>query len=1052
MSVAQGLPQESVIAMTQDAHGYMWLATQTGLARFDGYRTTVFKNDPADPKSLADSWVQALRVDKSGRLWVGSRKGLDRYDSTSGTFVHYSLGQSPNGARYGAVNSLLEDGDDGLWMGTDLGLLRLDVKSGEVRRIPLDLSPALPAPPQVFSMARSSDGAVWIGTQFGILRMAKDSNGISRFATADASDTKSRKNFVRTLLITPDNTIWVGTLDGLQRWRIAGDLVQRQALPDGAPQNGLVSSLYLDAIDTLWAGTINGLFRFDLKKGGTRKYVADKADRYSVADNYVTSLFEDRTGTLWVGTWSGGASRVDLGTGGFERYSSAINSTIQLSDSKVYGVTGDGRGTLWLSTREGGINRMRPDAREIKYFRHEDKGAHSLATDKTLASALDRRGRLWVVTDEGLNVFDPDSVRFKPFPLPVTNSLASTLMCVVVLPSTDEIWVCSRSGTYRIDLSTEQVTTYRHDPANPDSIASDFTTAVLEDTPGFVWIATFGGGLDLFDVKANRFTHFQKKEGEPNSISSNRVQTIFRDRGGVTWVGTSSGINRLTRSQDGRISFKTYTSRDGLAADSIGGVAEDGEGKLWISTTAGISRFDPRSGEFRNYSARDGVTEGSFFIGSVYRDGDGTLYFGGVNGLTAIRPEAVRDNGHPPQAVITDIALFNRSIRTFVPEGFSLDGSLETATRAVIPASLSVFTIEFSALHFSDPARNRFAYKLDGFDPDWNQTSADRRFATYTNLDPGHYTFRVKAANKDGLWSDEVRSLEIVIQPPLWKTWWFKLLVLLGMGSLATFAYRWRIRSLEAQATLLEQGIAERTAQLATALQNLEEASLTDPLTGLNNRRFATQQLDRDASLSIRQFEQATSAGTNPPFDHDLLFFMIDIDYFKQINDQHGHAAGDAVLGQIKARLQAVFRDSDYLVRWGGEEILVVARNADRTSAEQLAERVRSTFASQPFSLAGNIDVTLSCSVGVAALPFIPSQPRALSWSDVITLADMGLYAAKDAGRNGWVVIRADLQAAIPSLDQQDHRTIQAFLKTDCLAFDTNLERDTVGRKLKMRQ
>lgn len=435
------------------------------------------------------------------------------------------------------------------------------------------------------------------------------------------------------------------------------------------------------------------------------------------------------------------------------------------------------------------------------------------------------------------------------------------IYCLYQRPGDPGLWLCTRSGLYRLDPASGRFEGWRHDPADPDSIAADFVAAMLQDRAGRVWVATVDGGLDRFDPASGRFEHFRHDPAHPASLSSNRVQALYEDSQGTLWVGTSAGVNRLETGPDGKVRFRVFGSREGLAADSIGAFLEDAGGQLWVSGTAGLARLDPRNWTVRNYSAADGLPGGSYFVGAALRDADGTLYFGGVKGLTAVAPDRVRGNPVPPPVAITDFQVFNRSIAEQLPEGLEADAPWPATRRLRMPTSLSVFTIAFAALHYADPARNQYAYRLEGFDSDWLRTGADRRFATYTNLDPGRYVFRVRAANKDGIWNEEGAALEIVITPPWWRTWWFRIGGLLALAAAAIVLYRRRIHRLQRQQATLEQRVEERTFELEQARMDLEQASLTDPLTGMRNRRFLRQQLDSDLALSVRAYQRAALHG-----------------------------------------------------------------------------------------------------------------------------------------------------------------------------------------------
>jgi diguanylate cyclase (GGDEF)-like protein len=319
------------------------------------------------------------------------------------------------------------------------------------------------------------------------------------------------------------------------------------------------------------------------------------------------------------------------------------------------------------------------------------------------------------------------------------------------------------------------------------------------------------------------------------------------------------------------------------------------------------------------------------------------------------------------------------------------------------------FSVEFAALDFSEPERNRYAYQLEGFDPEWISTGADLRVAVYTNLDPGRYRLRVRGTNRNGVWSPLELDIPVRVLPDWWQTWWARTL---GGATLILLVYllvALRTSYLRRSQLALEIKVRARTAELERLSLDLqaktvalEESSLSDPLTGLRNRRFLTQHVDADVALAVRRHEQARGDGGAPPDDGDLIFFLLDLDHFKSLNDRLGHAAGDAVLQQMRERLMAVFREADYLVRWGGEEFLIVARDTSRAHAADLAERARRQVSSAPFDIGEGRSVDVTCSVGFAAFPLAPASPRALDWAATIALADEALYAVKRGGRNGW--------------------------------------------------
>jgi diguanylate cyclase (GGDEF)-like protein len=1051
LDMEQGLSQDAVYAIAQDGAGFIWLGNQSGLNRYDGYRVTVFKNDPADPASLSDNWVDALYTDPHGVLWVGTLGGLNRYDPAHAGFVRYPLPDSERGRSPAHdIRAICGDGAGGLWLATHDGLQHLDVASGRYRIWRHDVArPDSLGADRVRALARDAAGNLWIGTAAGVDRMALGAGGFEHFRLDDPQAPEARAaahpNPVFALQLDRQGTLWVGTHAGVEAWTTDGAGLHRRRF--GAAeglQPGTVLAILIDADGQLWVGQESGgLSRWDPASARFVAYRHHAVDAHSLADDDVGALFQDRSGTLWAGTWYGGASRTDLFSGGFDKIAhlpddapgdgagtsagaapANPSAPISLGDSHVSSVAGGAAGVLWLGTVSG-LDRLDLGARAVRIYRHSGKDPGSLSSDRISSVLPGRDGRLWVGTEAGLDDFDPATGRAIAYHLG-NGGLYDDAVASMAAEPAGKLWIGSVRGLYGFDPLSHAVQTFRNDPQNPGSLSAGNINAVLCDRSGAVWAGT-DNGLDRHDQAGGDFVHFRHDPNDPASLSLNVVSSLFQDHAGTLWVGTASGgLNRLQYGADGAVRFGHFTTRDGLGSDTIDAIAEDTGGRLWVSTDAGISRFDAATGRFKSYTARDGTLDGEYFSQSAFRDAAGILYFGGGTGLTLFNPEAIRDNPVAPDVVMTDMQIFNRPLLASAPPpGVKLDAPIALARAVTLPYRDSVFSLEFAALHFANPQRNRYAYRLDGFDRDWNQADAGKRFATYTNLDPGHYVFRVKAANKDGKWNDAGARLDIVITPPFWMTWWFRCALAAALLGSLLLAYRRRIAALKHQHEVLEQQVATRTAEvvqqkemverqkalvekqhqeLERAHNALDELSVSDPLTGLRNRRFLTRHIEADAALSQRSYETwLRESDKAPPHNADLVFFMVDIDHFKLVNDVHGHAAGDQVLVQMRARLELVFRESDYIVRWGGEEFLVVARSANRGEAGVMAERIRAAVADTPFELEGGTPLAKTCSVGFACFPFVPTQPRLLPWLQMVSLADQGLYTAKFGGRNAWV-------------------------------------------------
>jgi ligand-binding sensor domain-containing protein len=844
LSVEHGLAQESILAIVQDGDGFMWFGSQTGLSRFDGYRVTTYRNEVGDPRSLANNWVRVLHVDRAGRLWIGTDGGLDRFDPVTQGFVHFQPnepGKRGNGNRH--IHALVDDGKDGLWIATGDGLQHFNMTTGafKVWHHIAGAAPSL-ADDQVSALALDAGGRLWVGTASGLDSMAPAATGFEHHALPAAG---AKRNTVHALLVDANQNLWIGGLAGLESWKLAAGPADRHLLgPAEGIAHGEVNVLFQDGDATIWVGSHDdGLYRWQPQTRRFANFRYQPADSHSLADNFVSSLYRDRVGTFWVGTWYAGVSRVDLGSGGFARIVKLSDGPATLSDNKVRAILDDGAGKLWLGTNDG-LNRLDPSTGLTQVYRHQPDNPGSLSDVLVNAVARDRRGVVWVGGRSGVTSFDPASGRFTRQSLANGDPDGETTRGMLA-DREGMLWISSRGGLHRLDLATRQVKTFRHDPADSASLADNVTRPILEDRAGQLWVGTFDG-LDLMDRATGKFRHFRHDPADPTSISHDEVHYLLEDRGGDLWVGTAVGLNKMIIGPGGSVKFKRYTAADGLADDAVAAMLEDDDGNLWISSTTGLSRLTPPTGRWRTYSAGDGTIEGAYFDGSAMKARDGTLYFGGFNGITAFNPRAISDNLIAPRAMITGFQVFNKPVAQVHPG--LLKGPIEHTAQITLDAADSVFSLEFSALHYAAPQRNRFAYQLVGFDESWVATDASKRFATYTNLDPGSYTFRVKAANKDGVWGASGATLAIVIRPPFWKTWWFRtLLVMLVLGS-AFGAFRFRMGGLRRQKALLERQVRARTAEIGQKNRLLESQKLE-----LESRRVEAE--SQRAEAEQRRFE-----------------------------------------------------------------------------------------------------------------------------------------------------------------------------------------------------
>ena len=1026
---ADGLPHDSVNTVVQDHFGFIWLGTQDGLARYDGMQTVVFRNRPSDPTSLANSWVWALLEDSRQNLWIGTDGGgLNLWDPVSLSFRKYVNHEAdPRSLSHNHVRAIYEDSRGNLWIGTQGGLNLFHPEGGNFTRYlhnPVD--PTSLSHNDIRAIFEDRDGQLWLGTYGGGLDLFDPETGQFTHFRHDPDDpTSLSMDQLRVVFEDSAGYLWIGTYEaGLNRMNRENGTFERFQHQDGVAHSlsdNRVRAIFEDAEGVLWIGTDDGLNEWVPGSDRFLRYNANPADPSGLTDDSVQSLYQDRGGVLWVAT-RGGINKWNASTGAFAGYrADPARPDSSLLDNGVWALETDGEDVLWVGTY-GALTRVDRKRGAFTHFTADPDDPNALADDRVFSLLLDSQGVLWIGTFEGagtahafeleggLHRLNPDGRTFKRFRHDPNDlsSLASDRVASILEDSDGVLWIGTYGGGLnRFDRASETFIRYRHDPSSLTSLSDDRVLALFEDSTGTLWVGTDGGGLNGFDPRAGTFTRFRHDEDNPTSLSADGIFSIFEDGDRTLWVGTQGGGLNKWRLEDRlahRNAFEIFREEEGLSNDVVYGLLADGEGLLWLTTNDGLYRFDPATEDFRRLDETHGLQSREFNFGAYHRSANGEIFLGGNQGFNSFFPSELRTNTHEPPVVLTSVQKLNREIE------------LETPLLELEELELThkdyVVSFSFAALDFTAPEENQYAYKLDGFDADWVEIGHLNR-ATYTNLDPGNYTFRVRGANNDGIWSSSELALGVQVIPPWWRT---KLAYAFYALIVAAIIARYLIkqarkdelaaeqrRNLEAQVRERTRELAERNDELQSAINQLELASVTDSLTGLRNRRFLVNTIERDLALvhRMRRDREERSGTDGPPTDSLLLIF--DLDGFKEINDSYGHSAGDRVLIQVRTLLESACRKSDSIIRWGGDEFLIVARHTDREAAEGLAERLRYGVEQHVFDLGNDQTATLSCSIGFAFYPFLSSNPRLFNWEQVMAVADRALYVAKKSGRNAWV-------------------------------------------------
>jgi diguanylate cyclase (GGDEF)-like protein len=977
----------SILALMQDRQGFIWIGTHSGgLYRYNGYQAVRYTSEANNPSSLPHDRVSTLFEDKHGTIWIGTQEGLARFNPASDNFTRFRPPPGPAAERI--VKAIVSDGKNGMWLATWGGLQHFDPASGRFRLFKHDPdNPDSLGSDDLNALAMDDHGGLWVATWPGGLDyLAADATRFQHFRVDRADNPDPKLNIVRSLHFARDRTLWIGTETGVVRWDTTSAWDTRRRVDSPASR---ITALYGDRDEAVWAGTLAaGLLRYDRGSTVPVHYVHRANDANSLPSDNIRAVMHDRSGMLWIGTFTDGISLVNLNSQGFQRYIPFdVEAHNMRPDNSLKYIEGAPRGRLWLASNSG-LSLFDPASGVVEKSWRAANGQlagqpGTLSNDILYSLYQQPDGPLWVGSSAGLNRLDhPDA----PFQVIHFGNVGADFINVIAPGKGGILWLGTGLQVIRYDTNTGKWTNYGPNAQDPNSRSVNSTTTIVEDNQGRVWMGSewSGGGLDMLDPASGRFTHLRHDPNNPESLSDDNVSALYQDPKGRLWAGTAKGINQVLVDAGGKVRFKRFDAPDSIGRRKILAIRSDSTGQLWMSTAAGLLRLDPDSGKASRYTSADGLSE-AFTVGTAYAAPDGRVYFGGVRGMTGILPSIVRSTSVPPQVAFTDLKVFNRSLKDGRPmDGVELDGTVTSPRELTLSGTGLVFSVEFAALHFTDPGRNTYAYRLAGFDRDWVLTDSVHRTATYTNLDPGSYRFEVKAANHQGIWNDTPVTMTVTIVPPWWQSWWFRLLAAVLVVWLLLTAYRVRVRHLTRRQAQLQAMVAARTSELEDSNARLAALSSTDGLTGINNRRGFDTAIETEWRRAARA-------------QHCLALAMLDVDHFKSYNDLYGHQAGDECLRTVAGLIAAhARRTTDLVARYGGEEFALLAPATEPEQALQIAQGICDALQSLALPHAGSPYGVVTISVGVAArVPSMDDTPANLIWA-----ADRALYRAKQDGRN----------------------------------------------------
>ncbi len=839
----KGLSHSNVICILQDHRGFMWFGTSAGLNQYDGYNFTVYRNNPADPKSLSHDYIDALAEDKNhiiwiatsggglnsfncdtkkiisykhnpadensissdylgdvlvdhqGFVWVATSNGLDKFDPVRKTFKHYRHKAGvANSLVDNGLNCLYEDAQNNLWVGTiTAGLDKFNTTNETFTHYRHDdKDPSSLSDNYVYRIFQDSHGRIWVGTNSGGLNLLNPQTG-------------SFKNFVN----NPNNS---------------------NSIPAGA--------VYCLAENqgNLWIGTENGgLSIFNPDKNTFTNYQHDDIDPY-----------KDTKGDIWLGTFSGGVDCINADDRNFIYYRHSLDSR-SLSSNKVLCMIEGPDNNVWVGTDGGGVNKLDPETGIFTHYFHRNGDKNSICGNYVLDLEDDGEGNLWIGTwADGITVYNTRKNTYRHFknnPAD-SNSLSSNNAWYIYQDKQKNMWVGTQGGGLNLyNPAKNNFTHYRYNPDDPNSIGYDIIHCIFEDSKGRLWVATDGGGLNLFNRKTGKVTRYVHSDTK-NSISDDKLGTIFEDENGILWIAGTKGLNALDP-ETGH--FIIYTTVNGLSGDLVDGIMEDDEHNLWISTENGLSKFNKKTSTFQNFYVSDGLQGREFKENAFCVTENGLMYFGGNNGFNAFNPLSVNRVLFDPPLVFTGFSLFNKPVGTgdTVNGEVPLQKDISETNSVTISYKQSVISFQFASLNYASASKKRYQYMLEGFDDNWIDAGQNRE-ATYTHLDAKTYVFKVRGLDNEGKWSKKELLLTLVVTPPYWQTWWFRLLCIFAVIGVIVAIFRIRVNNIKRQNARLEKQVEERTMQLNQSILQEKEARHNEEIA-----RLEAEQANRAKSVFL---------------------------------------------------------------------------------------------------------------------------------------------------------------------------------------------------------
>ncbi|MDZ7715704.1 MAG: two-component regulator propeller domain-containing protein [Balneolaceae bacterium] len=918
LTLEDGLSQSTVNEILQDSRGFLWFATEDGLNRYNGYEFKVFKNRPGNPNSISNNSISDVIEDENGNLWVGTKGGgLNKFDPVTEKFTRFKVDEQDSASLSTSyVTALFEDRSGVILVGTRMGLNIYQPSTGTFLKHQPEKNDNSLKGEWITAIFEDSQGMLWIGTQDnGLNRLDRTQDKFTHYANIPGDPQSLSDNWIVSIYEDKNNNLWIGTQSGgINKFdretktfeRFQSDTEDRYSL-----SHNWVYTMFEDRYGEFWVGTLNGLNRFDREDNRFLNITALKGAP-NLNNKSITALYEDRSGVFWVGTKDDALYKFVRSTQSFTVYDSNADSEISLSNNNVWAVKEMQNGHIWIGTHGGGINVVRPNKEGVSYYTHDPDDNTSLSDNFVNTIYQDRSGDIWVGTINGLCKYIPSTDSFKRFRHEPKNpnSISGNIVTTISQDKEGNIWIGTLNNGFSIyNKETGKFSISKSQSNEKAGLAHNKIWSVYEDDDDVLWVGTHGFGLAIYALNEKEYRYYAHDPNDDTSISSDFINVTYKDSEGRYWIGTLNGLNRFYPDTE---TFERFTTADGLPNNVIYGIVEDSRGHLWLSTNKGLCDFDPETGITRNYDAGDGLPSEEFRFSAFDKGMNGEIYFGSINGLVSFEPDSIETNENVPPVVFTNFEIYNKPVP--IQDNSILEKSITTTDELTLSYNEKVFSFQFAGLHYAAPDQNAYAYKMEGFDEDWQQIG-NRRFISFTSMPSGTYNLKVRAANKDGIWNNEGTQLKLNIEPPPWLSWWaYTIYVTFGLAVVGWFVSyrvekeRKEKEKIEEKREELEKLVGNRTRELQVEkeksdqlLYNILPKEVADEL---KEKGKTTPRRFEEATILFSDFEEFTSTASSMSADRlvselneifkkfDTIIEDYGIEKIKTIGDAYMAAGG----------------------------------------------------------------------------------------------------------------------------------------------------------------